>query len=828
LGLYSRQLVKKFMSNWLKVTIGISLTFILIIVFAGIFFFSMLKRSLPEYSGTIESEKINSDITIYTDSLGIPYIVAESDYDVAFAFGFLHARERLFSMDLYRRAGEGRLSEIFGERTIKFDELFRTIGIVRTIKSNLNKYDKNVLRLLKSYSDGVNTFIEQNKSRLPVEFDLLGYYPEEWTEVHSLLIIRMMAWELNLNWWADFVYAELVEKFGVEKAIEILPDISLKDLQNIPKNFNNVSALSENFIQSNLAYKQFFGFEGTQIGSNNWVVNSDKSASGKPIIANDPHLPFSIPSKWYLAVLKNNDDVIAGVTLPGVPGIVIGKNKDIAWALTNLMNDETDFYYEKLDSTKNYYLLNQKWEKIKVRKDTIRVKNSQPKEIQILSTHRGPIISDIHQMTFYYNEDQKIFPAISMRWLGLEFSDEMLAFYKINKAKNFQEFSDAVKDFSVPGQNFLYADKNGNIGYLAGASIPLRTTNSSTIISDGTKSSSDWAGFVQRNDKLISLNPESGFLATANSNHFDKLNFYITHLWEPSSRFERINELLKQKEKHSTDDFKNYQFDQISKYAEQIIPQILSAFDEVKIKDKNLEQALELFDNWDYKMDAYSQTASIYQVFLTKLLKNIFYDEMGEDLYHKFLFVANIPYRSLLKVLSSESSWFEDTKSKKSFDKNSIIRKSLADALTFLETNYGKDMKMWQWGKIHNVLFKHPLSGAFKPVDQIINVGPFEIGGDGTTIFNTEYSFAKRPAGLSNFFNNQFDNVLGPSMRFIYDFGTPDEVNIVLTTGQSGNILSEHYRDMTDFWLKGKYVKIKTDLNSISSADKYKLTIKKK
>ncbi len=816
------------MPNWLRIIIGILSTLIIVSIFAVIIFFGMLKKSLPNYEGVIESEKIKDNILIYTDSVGIQYITANNDNDVAFALGYLHARDRLFSMDLYRRAGEGRLSEIFGKRTIKFDELFRTIGIYRTIKSNLNKYDKTTLSLLKSYSEGVNNYIENNKSKLQIEFDLLGYYPEPWTDIHSLLIIRMMAWELNINWWADFVYADLIDKLGTDKAEEILPDVSLKDLNNIPKSSNIISELAQNFLQSNFEFKEFFGLEGSQIGSNNWVVDGKKSLSGKPIIANDPHLPYSVPSKWYLAVIINGSETIAGVTLPGVPGVVLGTNKNIAWALTNLMNDETDFYLEKIDSSKKNYYLDNKWQPLKVIKDTIKIKNFQSKIIQIASTHRGPVISDVHQMTFFYNEDKKNFPAISMRWLGLEFSDEMFAFYKINKAKNFQEFKEAVSDFSVPGQNFLYADKDGNIGYITGAKIPIRSSNSSSIISDGTKSSNDWLGFVSKNEMITSLNPANGFLATANSNHFDKLNYYITHLWEPSSRFDRINELLNQKEKHSVDNFKQYQFDQTSKYAEQIVPQIIAAFNEVKIKDKNLKQALELFENWDYKMDAYSQTASIYQVFMNKLLKNIYYDEMDEDLYNQFLFIASVPYRSLLKILKSESAWFDDVKSEKTYDKNSIIRKSLADALTYLETNYGKDIKLWQWGRIHKVMFKHPLSGAFNPVDKLINIGPFEVGGDGTTIFNTEYSFAKKPNFRSDFFNNQFDNVLGPSMRFIYDFGTPDELNIVLTTGQSGNIFSEHYSDMSDFWLKGKYYKINISESSFISSDKKKLTIKKK
>lgn len=816
------------MKNWIRITIGISFTIVIITVVSGIIFYNMLKKSLPDYQGILESYQIRDEIIISTDSMGIPYIVVNNDLDEAFALGYIHARDRLFTMDLYRRAGQGRLSEIFGSETLKLDELFRTIGIERNIKSNIAKYNPVTLNLLNAYSDGVNTFINNNKSKLPIEFDILGYTPESWNHLHSLIIIRMIAWELNLNWWADFVYAELVEKFGVTKASEIIPDLAINQLSNIPKNLKTIKKLSDNFIDSHLKYRTLFAIVGTQLGSNNWVVNGLRSISGKPIIANDTHLPYSIPSKWYITAIKNNSKKIVGFTLPGVPGIVIGKNDNIAWTVTNLMNDETDFYLEQIDSSKKYYLLDNKWTKLHLIKDTIKIKNSRPKIIEILSTHRGPIISDVHQMTYYYSEKEKIFPAISMRWLGSEFSDEMYSFYRINKAQNIKEFKEALSDFSLPGQNFIYADIYGNIAYLIGANIPIRSNSASVILSDGSKSANDWKGYIQSNFKVEIQNPSEGFLASANNNQFQNIKYYITHLWEPTSRFDRIVELLKNKQKHSIADFQKYQLDIKSKYAEIITPLIIDAFSDVKITDMNLQEAIVLLKNWDFDLDKNSQPAAIYQIFLNNLLKNIFYDEMGEDLYNKFLFVASVPYRSLLKLLNTQSDWFNDTNTGKSFDKKAIIRKSLTDALTYLENNYGKNIALWQWGRIHNVTFKNLLTNNFKPAENLLNIGPFEVGGDGTTIFNTEYSFAKKPKYLYTYFKNPYDNLLGPVMRLVYDFANPSEIYLILNTGQSANFLSKHYKDMSISWLEGEYITVNISDNSFISLDKKKFRIIKK
>ena len=804
------------MYKWKKIIIGLGFSFLVTFLIAGGIFYKMLSSSLPQYSGTITSKKIINDIEVYRDSFAVPYILAANDEDAAFALGFLHAQERMFTMDIIRRAGEGRLSEILGKEALPFDNMFRTVGIKRNIEKNLYRCNPEVMKILQAYSDGVNKFLEERKGNYGIEFDMLGYEPESWKPIHSLIVIKMMAWELNISWWTDLSFTELIQKLGKEKVEEILPDYPQNAPTIIADNIKYLPMINSSLAETDKSFRNFIGWTGTHIGSNNWVVNSNKSVSGRPIIANDPHLGFSAPGKWYAAIIKSKNWNAAGVTLPGVPGIVIGKGENISWVLTNVMNDDSDFYIEKLDSSKTKYFVDGEWKNLVFIKDTIKIKNEKPQIIVITETHRGPIISSIHPFSFIFNKEQLNYPPISLHWSGNEYSDEMLAFIKINKAKNWSDFKEGVSFFGIPGQNFVYGDAQGNIGYIMGARIPVRKNNNPTLVFDGTTTENDWKGFVPAGEIPSIYNPAEDFIASANNKTLKDFNYHITNLWEPSSRIDRIRELLTGKEKHSAVDFQNYQMDVVSPYARKVVSHLLSAFEGIKVNDRNLGVSLDLFRKWDFEFNKYSQTPAIYSVFLKYLLKNIYYDEMGEDLYNQFIFVANVPYRSLLQLLEKPgSAWFDNVKTEHLETKNEIIRKSLADALTYLEEKFGKDLKQWQWGKLHEVTFKHPFSGNFSFLDKYINIGPFEIGGDGTTINNSEYPFAKSLDKFAMLKHNDFDNVLGPSMRYIYDFAKPDEFCLILTTGQSGYVMSDHYRDQNPLWLDGRYMKIKTDESSI-------------
>ena len=470
---------------------------------------------------------------------------------------------------------------------------------------------------------------------------------------------------------------------------------------------------------------------------------------------------------------------------------------NIAWGITNVMTDDSDFYVEKLDDTKSKYYIDGAWRDLQIYNDSIEVKDSAKVYYKIKKTHRGPLIDDIHANNFLFNTSSIPKAVLSMRWTAFEQTDDFKGMMALNKASDWESFKSALRDFTVPGQNFVYADIHGNIGYVCAARLPIRSNNSPTFVYDGTTSASDWRGYVPFEEMPKVFNPAENYIATANNKTVNDFRYHISNLWEPSSRIERITALLRSKQSHSVEDFKKYQMDFYSSYAKEIAGYTAPAFKDIKINDGNLRNAVQLLSKWNHYMTPQSNIPSVYAFFYQHLLKNIFEDEMGNTLFNEFIFVPNIPYRVVQRILSeNKSTWFDNINTPQIEDRDIIIRKSLADALSELEDKFGINMQNWQWGKIHQITIRHLFHGQSKLFDNLGDIGSFEIGGDGTTVFNTEYSF-----------NKPFETMLGPSMRFIYDFSNPNQFEFILPAGQSGHILSPHYRDMTKQWLKGNTYK---------------------
>ncbi len=796
------------MKKWIKILIGIiSVIAVLLIFLIGLSYY-LLNQTLPQYNGTIKVNGLKAESKIYRDSNAVAYIVTDNDYDAYFSLGFLHAQERLFQMDITRRAGLGRLSEVLGSKTLAFDKMFKTLDLYGTVKKYYPLLHKESRDMLKAYADGVNAYIREAKGKYQVEFDVLGYDPEPWEPEHSLLLVKLMAWELNISWWSDLAFTHLVQKLGIDKAKEVMPSYDENAPTIIPDEIKKFADIPLDLIHIDREFRKFTGFVGTHIGSNNWVVNGKLSESGKVLIANDPHLGFQAPGKWVVAVIKSKNFNVEGFTLPGIPGVVIGNNGNVSWVLTNVMTDDCDFYVEKLDSTKQNYFYNGEWHPLTIITDTIKVKDSSDVIISIRKTHRGPIVSDVHAYNKLFPNEQQNKADLSIKWTAYEFSDEMYAFYLINRSKNWQEFKEGVSYFTVPGQNFVYGDKEGNIGYICGTRLPKRKFYSPTLVFDGTTDKYDWLGFVPYKEMPKLFNPEQNFIASANNKTVRNFKYHISNIWEPPSRIQRITELLKSKEKFNAEDFRRFQTDFYSFYAKNITKYILQAYENIAVTDKRVKLALDLFRNWDFVMDKNSQVPAIYAVFLQHLIQNTYEDEMGKNLMKEYVFIANVPYRSLPALLEKNNSeWFDNISTPEIENRNDIIRKSLEDAIADLSEKLGNDLTYWQWGKLHKVVFKHLFSKASPLIAKLVDIGPYEIGGDGTTIFNTEYSFTK-----------PYTNNLGPSMRYIFDFAKPDEFHFILTTGQSGNFYSNHYKDMTEKWLNGDLITLKTDMQTITSS----------
>ncbi len=796
------------MSKFTKLIAGFSLILIVVLIAIIILSHKFITKSHPKLEGEIKLDMLIDSVYIYRDENGIPHIFTKNEHDLYFALGYVTAQDRLWQMDLSRRIASGKLSEIFGVQTIEIDKIFRTLGLANIAQRMQRYLSEKSIEILKLYSDGVNYFIRTHKGKYPIEFELLRYEPEEWTISDCLLISRLMAWQLNFSWWAEPVFSEILSRVGEEKFKKLIP----KYPETAPLIIKKYIPSTSKFVEANIKFREIFGLPSEGLGSNSWVVSGKKSVTGKPLLANDPHLPFSLPSIWYQVHLNDGVMDVVGVCIPGTPGIIIGRNNYIAWGLTNVMLDDTDFYIERLDSSRTKYLYNGKWFDLKVREETIKVKGKGEHKFKVLSTHRGPIISDVYEFSFteYIPKPDTRFitsQAVSMQWTGNLISDEILAFYKVARAKSWDEFREGLKFFTVPAQNFIYTDIYGNIGYYCAGKIPIRKKLNPLLLNPGETDEFDWVSFVPFNEQPNVFNPPEQYIATANNKVIeDNYPYYISYIWEPESRAIRINEVLTSKEKFSVDDFKKLQFDYFSHYAKEITLYIIKAFENVEIKEPLVSEGFQYLKNWKFNFSRDDIAGTIFSSFLISLMKNTFEDELGQELYERFIFYSGIPMRILKQlIVDGDTLWFDDVRTvDKREDMYEVIRKSFIESIFNLKNSLGDDISNWYWGRVHRLRLIHPL-GLKSPFDKIFNLGPFEIGGAGTTVSNAGFSMLK-----------PFDCVLGPSMRQIVDF-SENFLYSIIPAGPSGQIMSRFYDSQTQLYLKGEYLRIEMDMSKIKN-----------
>ncbi len=585
------------MPNRLRVVLGALGTSVVLLLAIVVFLYYLITKSYPVTSGTVEVQGIQAEVKIYRDDYGIPHIIATSEYDAYFAVGYVHAQDRLWQMELIRRAGQGRLSEVLGGPALKIDKMFRTLGIWRQVQKTSSTIDQKSHDALQAYADGVTQFIVTHKGKYPIEFDILNCEPEPWTVQHSLLVSRLVAWELNYSRWVKLVLGELVERLGAAKAEEIFPTWPEGAPLIVPEELKGKKSagMAQQILDAEGSFKKLLGNVGLESGSNAWVVAGSKSTTGKPILANDPHLLFSAPGRWYKLHVVGPDFDVSGASIAGVPFVVIGRNRSIAWGVTNAMLDDEDFYVEEVDSVQHptRYRFNNGWRPIEQDVDTILVKNNPPVLLTVYRTHRGPVVNRMEPSAQFSRQ------LLSMRWMGHEISNEAQAFYLINRARNWKEFLDGLQHFVVPAQNFIYADVEGNIGYHTGGRIPIRKTKSATLPFPGWTDEYDWKGFVSFEEMPQSYNPPEGFIAAANNRIVsESYPYYLSNLWEPEWRITRITEVLKNQQQLSVEDMQRLQQDVLSPQARELVPIILRAYESQTPKDPDAQTALTYFRNW--------------------------------------------------------------------------------------------------------------------------------------------------------------------------------------------------------------------------------------
>lgn len=757
-----------------------SVLLIAIIALVGVVYY-FTKKPVPIYSGQISLKNLNCEVEVYFDDFGIPHIIAKDEQDLFRTAGYIVARERMWQMDLIRRATQGKLSEIFGKDFLQTDLLLRALNIEATsykIYENLPLYQKN---LLLAYSDGINQYIEQFSKKLPFEFVLLGYKPQKWLPQHSLNIIGFMAWDLETAWDYKFPLVNLKSLLDSSIFRYFVPNFdtsttiycSMQPIENPYKNV--VLNLKKLGINSFTA-------------SNNWVVNGKKTTTGKPILCNDMHLGYSIPGIWYqMHLIIEGKLNVTGVSIPGAPGIISGHNSYIAWGLTNVMLDGADFYVETINDDTSKYLIDGQWKDIRVTLEKIPVGKKDTVVKKLFWTHRGPIISMFKDVT---NK------AISMNWVGYIAGKEMEGIYIINNAHRWNEFLRGVGCFKAISQNFVYADIVGNIGIKMSGSVPIRN-NGVDFIYKGDTSIYDWQNFVPFDSLPVVFNPQNNFLASANNKSSNTFKYYISDYFYQDYRYDRIYELLSSNDSIDNSFMQLLVADQKSKLAQKLMPFILKNINLIENKDKTDQILWDILKNWNYELSSKSSAALFFEVFNMFFVKNVVADELGKDNYLQ-VGSAKILFNNLLENLVKDTSSILydniQTQHKETFD--DIFVQTYYQTKDFLVEKFGKSSQNWHYGKQHQFTLKHPLSKV-KIVDLLFDLkrGPYQVGGSNHTVCPYSYSLVDTNMTITS----------GASQRHIYDLSNWDNSLTVIPTGQSGLPMSKYYCSQTQMFVNGKF-----------------------
>ncbi len=771
----------------------VGILFLILIVLAlagGTIYLNHLKtRAVPDYNSDVDLDNLTDPVTVYRDSLGIPHIYAKNDQDLYRTVGYIMAQDRLWQMDLMRRITLGRLSEVLDPGLVNADQLFRALCFSKKSKLVLSKTDPEIIACLEAYSDGINQFIEQNRKKLSFEFALLGYEPDPWELIHTVNMIGYMAWDLASGWGAEIALYKMQQVLSDTLFQELLPNMKYQSTPVFPEFMSSNKDLE---LQSNMEDAIGIVKElGLQVfeASNNWAVSGARSETGIPLLANDMHLGLMAPGIWYQMhhVVEGKINV-TGVVLPGSPYVIAGHNEDIAWGMTNLAVDDIDFYLETINpADSNQYLVDGEWRDMELVEEKIPVKGRDEPVIRINRyTHRGPVIS-----TFKGIRDR----VISASWQGNSYSNELRTVHLLDRAKNWDEFRDAVSSFNSVSQNIVYADRYGNIGLQTSAGIPVRK-GGGILVYPGDTTLFDWQGMVPFDELPYSFNPENGIVSSANNRTVgDDYPYYIGTWFALPNRVERIRDMLDEKEILSIEDFKRMLRDQTSQFAKKLTPVYLEALRENT--EGVYEEAFEILEQWNYNMEVSSSAALIHEIMWIELSRAMFHDELGDDLYPMMLSNNIIPRNLVNRVMiTGESVWCDNITTpdiKESFPDN--IRTAFIQTVDTIASMYGQDPAIWQWGDLHKVAFIHPL-GSVNIVDKLfkMNRGPFPVGGSFHTV--SPYTY---PIGGSFIANH------GASERHIFNPANWDKSLTVIPTGTSGVPGSPHYLDQTGLYLNNKY-----------------------
>ncbi|MCT7981930.1 penicillin acylase family protein [Laspinema sp. A4] len=790
--------------------------------------------SWPQQSGLILLPQLSDRVEVRRDAYGIPHIYASNSHDLFLAQGYVHAQDRFWQMDFWRHLGSGRLSELFGESQLKTDQFLRTLGWSRIATQEVQTLPDEFLALLTAYTEGVNAYLQEHQGTdLSLEYGVLKgmnprYQPESWQPEHTLTWAKVMAWDLGANLDDEIERAVLLQTYSPEQVDElfppysnqapvILPDwkIAQGDPELIGNQFGEIlsektevsraaiaSLLSPSFNSiadqlSNLA--TLTGPRGGEIGSNSWVVSGAKTSTGKPLLANDPHLGVQMPSIWYEMGLhcrsKTPDCLydITGFSFPGMAGVIIGHSDRIAWGFTNLGADTMDLYIEKINpENPNQYEVNGKWVDMDQVTETIQIAGGKPVVETVRYTRHGPLISETYPplkpllVPDLASSNPAIY-AIALRWTALEPAHLFPAIIQLNQAQNWPDFRKAAQDFDIAPQNLLYADIEGNIGYQMPGKLPIRTHSDGRYPVPGWTDEQEWNGYIPFEQLPFTFNPPSGYIVTANNAVVDESYPYvITKDWDYGFRAQRIVDLLNaQKAGFDVESFRAIQGDNYNLNAQTLVPILLN----LSLDAPQTEKIRDLLTPWDFQLEEKSASAAIFETFWSELLTATFHDNFSVD------FWPNGGHR-WIKVMADlvehpDSFWWDNVLTPEVENRDFIFKQAFAVAVAELENRLGKNPQSWEWGNLHQVTFRNQSLGqsGIAPLEAIFNRGGVPIAGGNAIVNATAWNAQK-----------SFEVTAIPSMRMILDLSNWNTSVAVSSTGQSGHAFHPHYTDLIPLW----------------------------
>ncbi|MCZ4512804.1 penicillin acylase family protein [Streptomyces sp. ActVer] len=857
------------------------------IAYGSFWSISTVRASFPQTKGSISLDGLSGPVDVKRDSYGIPQIYASTDADLFMAQGYVQAQDRFYEMDVRRHMTAGKLSEMFGEGQVDNDEFLRTLGWYRVAEKEYEtKLSAETKKYLQAYAKGVNAYLKgKDGADISLEYAALGfsndYKPKEWTPVDSVAWLKAMAWDLRGNMQDEIDRSLMTSRLGPQQIADLYPqypydrnkpvvqegqynsatgeyqqggDTSTGGTQSAAGTGLANNAEAPSGLQSQLSglYKVLddvptaVGVNGNGIGSNSWVVKGTHTITGKPLLANDPHLSPSLPSVWYQmglhckSVSEKCQNDVSGYTFAGMPGVVIGHNKSIAWGMTNSGADVTDLYLEKL--TGNGYEYDDKVKPFTSREEKINVAGGDAKTIVVRETNNGPLLSDRDDELVKVGKKATVDSAapdrgdgygISLRWTALDPGNSMDAVFAMNKATDWTDFRKAAALFDVPSQNLTYADTDDNIGYQLPGRIPIRGEGDGSLPSPGWDSKYRWTGYIKQAELPYEYNPRRGYIVTANQAVIDKdkYPYTLTTDWGYGTRSQRIADLIESKIKGggkiSTDDMRQMQLDNSSEIAKLLVPELLK----IDVADKNVREAQKLLEGWNYTQDADSAAAAYFNATWRNILKLAFGNKLPKELRVEDQCLNVEPVDStgpadedrrvrecgqreadsaqpdggdrwfevVRKILDDEDNdWWSApaTRTDPAVDtRDELFKRALTDARWELTAKLGKGIDTWSWGRLHRLYLKNQTLGIEGPgfLKYMLNRGPYNMSGGEAAVNATGWNAA-----------GGYTVVWVPSMRMVVNLEDFDKSKWINLTGASGHAYSAHYVDQTSKWIDGE------------------------